>query len=153
VAFNIVLVHPLIPQNTGNIGRLCLATNSVLHLVEPLGFELTDRYLNRAGLDYWKNVEVYRYKNYNTFIEKFPGGNFMFLSSKGEKAYWHHPFKDEDFLVFGCETTGLPDEIINKHPDTCLTIPQYNNRVRCLNLANSVSIVLYEGIRQIHKPA
>ena len=150
MAFNIVLVHPLIPQNTGNIGRLCLATNSVLHLVEPLGFELTDRYLNRAGLDYWKNVEVYRYKNYNTFLEKFPCGNFIYLSSKAEKTYWNYPFKDGDFLVFGCETTGLPDEITNKHPDTCLTIPQFNSRVRCLNLANSVSIVLYEAIRQTH---
>ena len=150
--FNIVLIHPLIPQNTGNIGRLCLATNSVLHLVEPLGFELTDRYLNRAGLDYWKHVEVRRYKSCRSFFERYPDENFIVFSSRGKTEYWNHVFRDGDFLLFGCETTGLPDEIMKRYQDNALTIPQFSNRVRCLNLSNSVSIVLYEAIRQVSKP-
>ncbi len=148
--FNIVLVNPLIPQNTGSIGRLCVATNSVLHLIEPLGFELTDKYLNRAGLDYWKYVELYRYKNYESFFNTFHNENFVILSSKSKRAYWHNCFQDGDFLVFGCETTGVPEEVKNRYPDRCYTIPQYNSRVRCLNLANSVSIVMYEAIRQVN---
>ena len=152
MAFNIVLVHPLIPQNTGNIGRLCVATNSVLHLIEPLGFELTDKHLNRAGLDYWKYLEFNRYKNLDSFFQEHKEKNFFIFSSKATKTFWTCNFRDGDFLVFGCETKGVPAEVINQHKNSCFAIPQYNSRVRCLNLANSVSIVLYEAIRQTLLP-
>jgi tRNA (cytidine/uridine-2'-O-)-methyltransferase len=146
--FNIVLVHPQIPQNTGNIARLCAATNSVLHLIEPLGFSLSDKHLKRAGLDYWEHLEVHRHKNIETFLENHPAEKFVFLSSKVEKVYWDHHFQDGSYLIFGSETSGIPVEVMEKFHDKFFTIPQYNENVRCLNLSNSVSIVLYEALRQ-----
>jgi len=149
MALNVVLVNPEIPHNTGNIGRLCAVTNTVLHLIEPLGFCLTSKHLNRAGLDYWEHLEYYRYKNLDTFFEEHQGINFTILSSKVDKAYWDYKFKDGDFLFFGSETKGMPKEFMEKNIDKCLTIPQYNDNVRCLNLSNATSIVLYEAVRQI----
>ena len=148
MAFNIVLLYPKIPQNTGNIGRLCVATNSILHLIEPLKFELSDKYLSRAGLDYWQYLEYHVYLNLEEFFESHNNINFILFSSNSEKPYWDYNFKDDDFLFFGNETDGIPDEILIKYRDRCLTIPQYNNKVRSLNLANSVSITLYEALRQ-----
>ena len=148
MAFNIVLVNPLIPQNTGNIGRLCVATHSILHLIDPLGFDLSDKYLNRAGLDYWKHLEYYRYKNLETFLTAHGKKNSIIFSSKAKKVYWDYSFTDGDFLIFGNEEKGVSIEIINKFNNRCLTIPQSNDKVRCLNLANSVSIALYEALRQ-----
>ena len=146
--FNIVLIHPQIPQNTGNIARLCAATNSVLHLIEPIGFSITDKHLKRAGLDYWEFLEVHRHKNLQTFLDNYDNTKFSFLSSKVEKIYWEHSFQDESFLIFGSETSGIPVDVMEKYHQQFMTIPQYNENVRCLNLANSVSIVLYEAIRQ-----
>ncbi len=149
MAFNIVLVNPQIPQNTGNIARLCAATNTILHLIEPLGFSLTDKYLKRAGLDYWEYLEVKRHINLETFLNNFDNSKFVFLSSKVEKPYWDFNFQDGMFLIFGSETSGIPADIMEKYQEKCLTIPQSNENVRCLNLSSSASIVLYEAIRQI----
>jgi tRNA (cytidine/uridine-2'-O-)-methyltransferase len=149
--FNIVLVHPQIPQNTGNISRLCAATGSALHLVEPLGFALTDRHLKRAGLDYWEYLEVHRHNNLETFLENFPAEKFVFLSSKVKKVYWDHKYREGSYLIFGSETSGIPAPVMEKYYERFYTIPQYNDKVRCLNLANSVSIVLYEALRQLEK--
>jgi len=146
--FNIVLVYPQIPNNTGNIGRLCAATNSILHLVKPLGFELTEKKLRRAGLDYWQHLKYCCYENLEDFFQKNIGGNFLFLSSRGKTIYWDHPFKENDFLVFGREEDGLPEDLLLKHAQSTLSIPLYSKKVRSLNLANSVSIVLYEALRQ-----
>ena len=148
MAFNIVLVTPQIPQNTGNISRLCAVSNARLHLIEPIGFSLMDKQLKRAGLDYWDDLEIKRYKNFETFLEKTNSNRMFFLSSKVRKAYWEEKFIDEDFLIFGSETSGLPEEITCKYIDKFLTIPQSNKNVRCLNLSTSVGIVLYEAIRQ-----
>lgn len=150
MAFNIVLVQPQIPQNTGNISRLCAATNSVLHLIEPLGFALTDKYLKRAGLDYWEYLEVHRHKNLDIFLENHDNAKFVFLSSKVEKVYWEHKYQENSYLIFGSETSGVPAEVMKRYCDKFFTIPQYNEKVRCLNLSNSVSIVLYEALRQTH---
>ena len=147
--FNIVLVNPQIPPNTGNVARLCAATKSVLHLIKPLGFEINDTKMKRAGLDYWDILNVQIHESIDDFISKYDNSKFIFLSSKVEKTYWQHDFKDGDFLIFGSETTGLPEYIMDKFKNQMLTIPQYEDHVRCLNLSNSVSIVLYEAIRQI----
>ena len=147
--FNIVLVSPQIPPNTGNIARLCAATNSTLHLIKPLGFAIDDKKMKRAGLDYWDILNVQIHEDIDEFIQKYDNSKFIFLSSKVEKIYWDYNFQDGDFLIFGSETTGLPPDIMEKFKDQMLTIPQYEDHVRCLNLSNSVSIVLYEAIRQI----
>jgi tRNA (cytidine/uridine-2'-O-)-methyltransferase len=147
--FNIVLVHPQIPQNTGNISRLCVATNSKLHLVEPMGFHITDKLLKRAGLDYWEFLDLERHSSLEKFLEKYSNERFIFLSSKVNKIYYDFSFKDGDFLIFGSETSGIPKEVHEKYSENFYTIPQFNNNVRCLNLSNSVSIVLYEAIRQV----
>ena len=147
--FNIVLVNPQIPPNTGNVARLCAATKSKLHLVKPMGFEIDDKKMKRAGLDYWDFLDVEIHENIDDFIRKYDNEKFIFLSSKVKKKYWDHNFKDGDFLIFGSETKGLPKEIMDKFKDQMLNIPQYEEHVRCLNLSNSVSIVLYEAIRQI----
>ncbi|MFN8576877.1 MAG: tRNA (uridine(34)/cytosine(34)/5-carboxymethylaminomethyluridine(34)-2'-O)-methyltransferase TrmL [Candidatus Sericytochromatia bacterium] len=148
MAFNIVLVNPQIPPNTGNISRLCAATKSILHIVKPIGFSLDDRYMKRAGLDYWEFLKMCIYENIEEFVEKNDNSKFIFLSSKVDKVYWDYEFKDGDFLIFGSETKGLPEYIMEKFKEQMYTIPQYNDHVRCLNLSNSVSIVLYEAIRQ-----
>lgn len=147
--FNIVLVNPQIPPNTGNVARLCAATKSKLHLIKPMGFEIDDKKMKRAGLDYWDFLDVEIHENIDDFVKKYDNEKFIFLSSKVQKKYWDHSFKDGDFLIFGSETKGLPKEIMDKFKDKMLNIPQYEEHVRCLNLSNSVSIVLYEAIRQI----
>lgn len=145
--FNIVLVEPEIPQNTGNIVRTCAATGCKLHLVRPLGFEVTDKYLKRAGLDYWKDAEIFYYDGFDEVLSKFPSSSFYFFTTKARKNYSSVEFKEGDFLVFGKETRGLPEELLIKHPDSCVRIPMIND-TRSLNLSNSVAIAVYEGLRQ-----
>ena len=145
--FNIVLVEPEIPQNTGNVARTCAATGSVLHLVRPLGFEVTDKQLKRAGLDYWHLVDIRYYDGVDELFEKYPDATFYFMTTKGKRIYSEAKFKDGDFLVFGRETRGLPEPLIEKHYDTALRIPMIGE-ARSLNLGNSVALTLYEAIRQ-----
>jgi tRNA (cytidine/uridine-2'-O-)-methyltransferase len=145
--FNVVLVEPEIPPNTGSIGRLCLATGSRLHLVEPLGFSLDDRSLKRAGLDYWNEVAVERWASLSKLLTVHDGTRFFFLTTKGNRAYFEAEFKRGDFLVFGRETRGLPESVLQEHHDRCLTIPMRGTR--SLNLATAVAIVLFEAVRQV----
>lgn len=146
--FNIVLVEPEIPQNTGNIVRTCHATGCKLHLVHPLGFELSDKYLKRAGLDYWNEVEIYHYNSFDEVLQKYPSSSFYFFTTKGLKTYSDVHFNRDDFLVFGKETKGLDEELLKKHKDECLRIPMIGE-TRSLNLSNSVAIAVYEGLRQL----
>jgi tRNA (cytidine/uridine-2'-O-)-methyltransferase len=145
--FNVVLVEPEIPPNTGNIGRLCLATGSTLHLVKPLGFSIDDRTLKRAGLDYWKEVDL---QLWDSFAElrraRESTGRFFFLTTKSDRAYYNANFRADDFLVFGRETKGLPEPLLADHADELLTIPMKGTR--SLNLATAVGIVLFEAVRQ-----
>ena len=146
---NVVLIEPEIPPNTGNIGRLCLATGSVLHLVKPLGFSLDDRSLKRAGLDYWAEVIVREWESYTHFMASMAGDETIYyLTTKATKAYWDADFEDGDYLVFGRETKGLPESVLAENRENCLTIPM--NGTRSLNLATSVGIVLYEAMRQLN---
>ncbi|PYI92789.1 MAG: tRNA (cytidine(34)-2'-O)-methyltransferase [Verrucomicrobia bacterium] len=146
--FNVVLVEPEIPPNTGNIGRLCLATGSTLHLVKPLGFSIDDRTLKRAGLDYWKEVDVQLWDSFeNLRRSRESGARFLFLTTKSKRAYYDVPFRAGDFLVFGRETKGLPESLLAAYPDDLLTIPMRGTR--SLNLATAVGIVLFEAIRQV----
>lgn len=147
--FNIVLVEPEIPQNTGNIVRTCAATGSVLHLVRPLGFDTSDKYLKRAGLDYWYLTEIHYYDSIEEVMDKFyKGDNFYFLSTKSKLRHSDAAFKDGDFLVFGKETKGLDENLLKKHYSECLRIPMIDE-ARSLNLSNSVAIALYEALRQV----
>jgi tRNA (cytidine/uridine-2'-O-)-methyltransferase len=150
MGFNIVLIEPEIPMNTGNIGRLSLASGSVLHLVKPFGFEINDARLKRAGLDYWKHLSVKIYENMDEFFSTNKHENMVYLSSSGEKDYSSIPYQDNMFLVFGKESVGLPKNIIAKHSDKLYKIPIYSDYVRSLNLANAVSIVVYDGLRNIN---
>jgi tRNA (cytidine/uridine-2'-O-)-methyltransferase len=149
--FNIVLVEPEIPQNAGNIARTCAATGTRLHMIRPLGFEVTDKYLKRAGLDYWHLVEICYYDSFDELTEKYPQANFYFFTTKGRKKHSDAQFKDEDFLVFGKETRGLDEELLLKHPGECLRIPMFE-QARSLNLSNSVAVALYEALRQNDYP-
>jgi tRNA (cytidine/uridine-2'-O-)-methyltransferase len=151
MAFNIVLIEPEIPNNTGNIGRLALASGSNLHLVKPFGFEIDDTRLKRAGLDYWQHLNVHYYENTEEFFQKNKNANMVFLSSHGETNHWDIPFEDNMFLVFGKESVGLTKNIIDNHKDKLFKIPLYSDHVRSLNLANAVGIVVYEGLRTLHK--
>lgn len=145
---NIALVEPEIPQNTGNIVRTCAATGSVLHLVRPLGFEVTDKHLKRAGLDYWYLTDIRYYDSVEELMDKyFTGDNFYFLSTKAKKIYSEAKFNDGDFLVFGRETRGLPEPLLEKYYDRSLRIPMIDD-ARSLNLANSVALTVYEALRQ-----
>ena len=146
---NIVLIEPEIPNNTGNIGRLALASGSNLHLVKPLGFEITDARLKRAGLDYWQHLNLHYYDSIEDFFNKNKNANMVFLSSHGNQKHWEIPFNENQFLVFGKESVGLPKSIIESHSDKLYKIPIYNKEARSLNLANAVSIVIYEGLRQL----
>ena len=146
---NIVLINPEIPNNTGNIGRLVLGSGCNLHLVKPLGFEITDTRLKRAGLDYWQHLSVTYYDSIDVFFEKNASAKFAFLSSHGIKLHYEIPFEDNLFLVFGKESKGLPAEITEKYPDQLYKIPLFSEHIRSLNLANAVGIVAYEGIRQL----
>ena len=146
--FNVVLVEPEIPPNTGNIGRLCLATGSTLHLVKPLGFSIDDRTLKRAGLDYWKEVDVQLWDSLEHLRRsRESDSRFFFLTTKSKRAYYDVHFRTSDFLVFGRETKGLPESLLAAHPDELLTIPM--QRTRSLNLATAVGIVLFEAMRQV----
>ena len=149
MAYNIVLVEPEIPTNTGNIGRLSLASGSNLHLVKPFGFEITDARLKRAGLDYWKHLDLHIYENIEEFYAKNAGKKMVYLTSKSEKSYTEIPFEDDLFLVFGKESVGLSEEITEANKDHLYTIPMFSKHIRSLNLANAVSIVVYEGIRRL----
>ena len=147
--FQVVLLEPEIPPNTGNVGRLCLATGSILHLIEPLGFSLDDKLLKRAGLDYWDKVQVRRWADWATFRAAQPNAaRLWFLTTKSDRPYWHADFKAGDYLVFGRETRGLPETLLKANPEHCLTIPMAEE-TRSLNLATAVGIVLYEGMRQL----
>ena len=145
--FNIVLVEPEIPQNTGNIVRTCHATGCALHLVRPLGFEISDRYLKRAGLDYWDEVEIFYYDSFSELKEKYPSSRFWYFTTKGLFRYSDAKFERGDFLVFGKETKGLPEELLVENKSSCLRIPMIGE-TRSLNLSNSVAIAVYEGLRQ-----
>ncbi|MBI2353629.1 MAG: tRNA (cytidine(34)-2'-O)-methyltransferase [Deltaproteobacteria bacterium] len=146
--FNIVLVEPEIPPNTGNIARLCAATGTVLHLVEPLGFSIDDRQLKRAGLDYWASVEVRVWPDLEELRRNLPRGRFFYLSTKAARSYLEAGFRPGDFIVFGKETKGLPEDLLRANPDTAITIPMPGSAVRSLNLSTSAGIVLYEALRQ-----
>ena len=150
MGFNIVLIEPEIPMNTGNIGRLSLASGSSLHLVKPFGFEINDARLKRAGLDYWKHISVKIYENINDFLSINNDKNMVYLSSSAQESYCSIDYKDDMFLIFGKESVGLSKNIITKNSDKLYKIPIYSNHVRSLNLANAVSIVVYEGLRNIN---
>ena len=145
--FHIVLIEPEIPPNTGNIARLCGATCTVLHLVGKLGFSTDDRALKRAGLDYWQEVEIHYWQDIDALKAAYPDGRFIYTSKKAEKSYAEMPFRGGDFIVFGKETKGLPDELINANLETTVRIPIFG-KVRSLNLSTAAGIVLYEALRQ-----
>jgi tRNA (cytidine/uridine-2'-O-)-methyltransferase len=149
--FNIVLVEPEIPQNTGNIARLCAATGTALHLIEPLGFRLTDRDVKRAGLDYWDAVNVRRFPNLGTFDAEFSKVRKLYFSTSGARSYTEAAYRPGDCLIFGSEGGGLPLNLLEAHPDDVFNIPIRLDAVRSLNLANAASIVLYEALRQCNK--
>ena len=149
MGFNIVLVEPEIPTNTGNIGRLSLASGSALHLVKPFGFELNDKRLKRAGLDYWKHISINIYENMEDFYLKNNEANMVYFSTSATKNYTSINFQDNMFFLFGKESVGLSKEIINNNLDKLYKIPIYTKHVRSLNLANAVSIVVYEALRNI----
>ncbi|GAA0740690.1 tRNA (cytidine(34)-2'-O)-methyltransferase [Gaetbulibacter jejuensis] len=149
MSLNIVLIEPEIPNNTGNIGRLALATGSTLHLVKPFGFEIDDSRLKRAGLDYWQHLDIVYYDDIDDFFTKNKTANMVYLSSHGKQQHWDIPFKDDLFLVFGKESVGLPKHITQNNEDSLFKIPLYSKHIRSLNLANAVSVVVYEGLRQL----
>ena len=145
--YNIVLVEPEIPQNAGNIARTCAATGTHLHMIRPLGFEVSDKYLKRAGLDYWHLVDISYYDSFEELQAKYPENRFFFFTTKGRHRHSDVQFQDGDFLVFGKETKGLPEELLMQNEETCLRIPMFSE-ARSLNLSNSVAVALYEALRQ-----
>lgn len=147
MAMNIVLVEPEIPQNTGNIARSCRATGSVLHIVKPMGFTIDDKKLKRAGLDYWHELDIRYYENLDDFFEKCKG-TYYFCSTKAQKRHSEVQYQDGDYLVFGKETKGLPEDLLHGHYESCVRIPMLPD-IRSLNLSNAVAIVLYEALRQL----
>ncbi|GAA4281440.1 tRNA (cytidine(34)-2'-O)-methyltransferase [Gaetbulibacter aestuarii] len=149
MALHIVLIEPEIPNNTGNIGRLALASGAELHLVKPFGFEINDTRLKRAGLDYWDHLPVHYYENSEAFFRKHEGKSMAFLSSHGASDYWDIPYEEDLFLIFGKESVGLPKTLLKKHIQHTYKIPIFSPHVRSLNLANAVSIVVYEGLNQL----
>ncbi len=146
--FNIVLVEPEIPPNTGSIARLCGANNCALHLVHPLGFSTEDKHLKRAGLDYWEQVEIVHWDSLERFLEQQDEKTLYFLTTKTKTPYTTAPYKPGDYLIFGKETKGLPEVILQHYADRCYTLPMKNPKIRSLNLAMTVGIVLYEAIRK-----
>ncbi|MBP2635746.1 MAG: trmL [Firmicutes bacterium] len=148
---HIVLVEPEIPGNTGNIARLCAATGCELHLVKPLGFSIEDKYLKRAGLDYWDLVKVHVHENFDEVLEKYPDHTFYFNTTKARKRHSDISYRSDDLLVFGKETAGLPQELLQAYPDNCIRIPMIED-ARSLNLSNAAAIVVYEALRQQEFP-
>ena len=153
MSMHIVLVNPEIPPNTGNIARSCAATDSVLHLVKPLGFSIDDKSLKRAGLDYWPFVKLEIHESLDEFMAEYGGRRMFLATTKGEKLYTEIKFKDEDMILFGRETAGLPGDFINQHKEKTIRIPMSRDtRLRSLNLSNSVNIILFEALRQMDFP-
>ena len=144
---NIVLHEPEIPANTGNIGRTCVATGTRLHLIEPLGFSLSEKALKRAGMDYWKDLDVTTYLDYEDFLERNPGAKIYYATTKAPQTYADVKYEDDCFIMFGKESAGIPEEILVEHKEDCVRIPMVGD-IRSLNLGNSVAIVLYEALRQ-----
>ena len=144
---NIVLLEPEMPANTGNIGRTCVATNSRLHLIEPLGFQLNEKMLKRAGLDYWDKLDVTVYSDYQDFLDKNPGAKIYMATTKAHKVYTEPEYEPDCYIMFGKESAGIPEEILLDNQENCVRIPMWGD-IRSLNLSNSVSIVLYEALRQ-----
>ncbi len=144
---HIVLYQPEIPQNTGNIGRTCVATGTSLHLIEPLGFRINEKELRRAGMDYWEHLDVTRYTNYEEFLEKHPNAKIWMASTKAKHTYTEVEYGPDDFIMFGRESAGIPEEILVENEENCIRIPMLP-AIRSLNLSNSAAIVLYEALRQ-----
>ena len=144
---NIVLYQPEIPANTGNIGRTCVATNTRLHLIEPLGFRLSEKEIRRAGMDYWDHLDLHRYINFEEFQQKNPEAKIWMATTKAKSVYSEVQYAPNDYIMFGKESAGIPEEILIDYPKTCIRIPMMDT-IRSLNLSNSVSIVLYEALRQ-----
>ena len=144
---HIILQQPEIPANTGNIGRTCVATGTSLHLIEPLGFRLNEKEIKRAGMDYWEHLDVTRYVNFEEFKEKHPGAKIWMATTKAKHSYTDVSFGPDDFIMFGKESAGIPEEILVEYEPTCIRIPMLP-QIRSLNLSNSVAIVLYEALRQ-----
>lgn len=144
---NIVLLEPEIPQNTGNIARTCAATGASLHLIKPLGFKIDAKSVKRAGLDYWDLLDLHVHESYEDFMAKYPEARVYMGTTKAEKTYAQATYKEDDFIMFGKETAGIPEEILKDNKDTCIRIPM-KEHIRSLNLSNSVAIVLYEALRQ-----
>lgn len=144
---NIVLFEPEIPANTGNIGRTCVATGTRLHLIEPLGFRLNEKAIKRAGMDYWQDLDVTTYVNYEEFLEKNKGAKIYMATTKSKQTYTEVSYEPDCYIMFGKESAGIPEEILKENPDTCIRIPMIGE-TRSLNLSNSVAIVLYEALRQ-----
>ncbi|PLX72943.1 MAG: tRNA (uridine(34)/cytosine(34)/5-carboxymethylaminomethyluridine(34)-2'-O)-methyltransferase TrmL [Desulfuromonas sp.] len=150
---HIVLIEPEIPPNTGNIARLCAATGTILHLVGKLGFSLDDRHLKRAGLDYWEAVDIRRWKSFEQLQTEFSDGRFWYTSKKAQQIYTEVAYRPGDFLVFGKETLGLPEQLLDKYQDRAIRIPIFSPIVRSLNLSTTTGIILYEALRQTGKLA
>lgn len=149
MAMHVVMVNPEIPPNTGNVARSCAATGSVLHLVKPLGFSIDDKHLKRAGLDYWPYVDLRVHESLDEFMNEYKGSRMFLSTTKGGQMYTEVEFRDEDMILFGCETKGLDREFIRAHEDMSIRIPMSKStRLRSFNLANSVNIVLFEALRQ-----
>lgn len=144
---NIVLLEPEIPANTGNIGRTCVAAGASLHLIEPLGFSLSEKHLKRAGMDYWHKLDVKTYINYEDFLNRNPGAKIYYATTKAPRMYTEASFEDDCFIMFGKESAGIPEKILYENQDTCIRIPMLEE-IRSLNLGNSAAIVLYEALRQ-----
>lgn len=146
--FNIVLLEPEKPANTGNIGRTCLLTNSKLHLIRPFKFNMDDKTLRRTGLDYWKDVKIEIYDDYSDFISKNNDKNIYYATTKANKIYSEVKFKDGDYILFGKESAGIPENILRENKDRCIKIPMISELKRSLNLSNSANIILFEALRQ-----
>lgn len=146
---HVVLVEPEIPPNTGSIARLCAATKTPLHLVAPLGFKIDDKHLKRAGLDYWPYVDLRLHDSWKAFYRQMDGKSLLYFSKKASQSYTSARYREDDYLIFGPETRGLPQELLDSHPASAYRIPMMSDAVRSLNLSNAVSIVLYEGLRQL----
>ncbi len=144
---HIILHQPEIPANTGNIGRTCVATGTALHLIEPLGFRLDEKSIKRAGMDYWAHLDVTRYINFQEFREKHPGAKIWYATTKAKRLYTEADFGQDDYIMFGKESAGIPEELLVENESTCIRVPMMEE-IRSLNLSNSVAIVLYEALRQ-----